>query len=161
MGEQLLVVIHGSIFYKGVELIGLDMYLEKRNKFAEPIDDGTGEKYYKWEEVSYWRKANEIHRWFLDYLNLDGGFNCGHAEIGKEGLQELVDTCKFVLGRKGKNDAIKVAEEKLPTQGGFFFGSIDYDEYYYEDLKYTIKELEKAIQEIDWDNEIVAYSCWW
>ena len=142
--------------------MGLDMYLDKRYKFAEQlIDEETGEKYYDWQGVGYWRKANEIHKWFIDHLGLPEDFNCEHAEVSKEDLEELIETCKFVLGRRDKNDAIKVAEEKLPTQGGFFFGGTDYDEYYYEDLEYTIKELEGVIQETDWDNEIVAYGCWW
>ena len=138
------------------------MYLEKRSKFAEQlIDEETGERYYNWYEVAYWRKANEIHKWFIDHLGLPEDFNCEHAEVSKEDLEELIETCKFVLGRKGRNDAIKVAEERLPTQGGFFFGSTDYDDYYYEDLEYTIKELEKVILETDWENEIVTYGCWW
>ena len=138
------------------------MYLEKRHKFAEQlIDEETGEKYYNWKDIVYWRKCNQIHEWFISYLGLEEDFNCGHAEVSKEDLESLVDTCKFVLGRRGKNDAIKVAEEKLPTQGGFFFGSIEYDDYYYKDLEYTIKELESVIQKTDWENEIVCYSCWW
>ena len=147
---------------KEARLIGLDMYLEKRNQFAQPfIDEETGERDYAWEEVAYWRKANEIHKWFIDYLGLEENFNCEHAEVTKEDLEKLIETCKFVLGRKGKNDAIKVAKEKLPTQDGFFFGDTEYDEYYYQHLKYTIAELERVISETDWDNEIVCYSCWW
>ena len=142
--------------------MGLDMYLEKRSKFAEQfIDEETGEKYYDWEEVAYWRKANEIHKWFIDYLGLEGNFNCEYAEVTKDDLENLIDTCKFVLGRKDKNDAIKIAKEKLPTQEGFFFGDTEYDVYYYKHLEYTIKELERVILETDWDNEVVCYSCWW
>ena len=143
--------------------MGLDMYLEKRSKFAEQlIDEDTGERYYDcWEQVVYWRKANEIHRWFIDHLGLDEDFNCKYAEVTKEDLQELVDTCKFVLDHKGRNDAIKIAEEELPTQGGFFFGSTDYDDYYYEELEETIPLVERVIDETDWDNEIVAYYAWW
>lgn len=138
------------------------MYLEKRSKFAEQlIDEETGEKYYDWQEVGYWRKANQIHRWFLDHLGLNSDFNCEHAEVSKEDLEQLVETCKLVLGRKDKNDAFRVAEENLPTQSGFFFGHTEYDDYYYEDLEYTIKEVENVIQETFWDGEIVAYSCWW
>ena len=142
--------------------MGLDMYLEKRDKNARQlINEETGKSYYEWENVAYWRKANEIHKWFLDYYNLDYDFNCELQEVSKEALQELVDTCKFVLGRKGKNDEKFVAESKLPTQGGFFFGGTDYDEYYYGHLESTIDQLEKVIRETDWENEIVCYECWW
>ena len=137
------------------------MYLMKRSKNDIPVLNEEGGKDYHWEDVAYWRKANEIHRWFLDYCNLDGDFNCEYAEIGKDGLEELVETCKLVLGRKGKVDAKRVAEQNLPTQSGFFFGSVDYDDWYYEDLESTIEQVEKILETTDWDNEIVVYSCWW
>jgi hypothetical protein len=35
-----------------------------------------------------------------------------------------------------------VAEQLLPTQSGFFFGSTEYDADYLEDVKQTIIELE-------------------
>ena len=33
-------------------------------------------------------------------------------------------------------DDNSLAEELLPTRSGFFFGSTDYDEWYFEDIKY-------------------------
>ena len=49
----------------------------------------------------------------------------------------------------------------LPTQGGFFFGSTDYDKYYMEDIKYTIDILEKILEETDFDTEAVCYHSSW
>jgi len=43
----------------------------------------------------------------------------------------------------------KKAIELLPTQEGFFFGSTDYDQYYYEDLIYTQKMLTAELKEDD------------
>lgn len=137
------------------------MYMFARSKNEIPVLNEEGHKEYNWNEVAYWRKANEIHRWFIDYLGLDSDFNCEYAEVTKEDLEELVDTCKLVLEHKDKCDATKVAMENLPTQGGFFFGGTDYDDYYYEDLENTVSQMERVINETDWENEIVAYSCWW
>jgi len=54
-----------------------------------------------------------------------------------------------------------VAERLLPTKSGFFFGGTDYDEYYIEDLKDTVKILERALNEIDFKHERLIYSSSW
>ena len=56
-------------------------------------------------------------------------------------LKELVDICKKVL------DDHSLAEELLPTEEGFFFGSTDYDEYYYKDLEETVEMLEPLLED--------------
>jgi hypothetical protein len=43
----------------------------------------------------------------------------------------------------------EVCDEFLPTQGGFFFGSTDYDTYYLYDLRKTIE----IIDALDLDGE--------
>lgn len=58
---------------------------------------------------------------------------------------------------KGKSDLysrlsdiisdLAVGEELLPTTSGFFFGSTDYDQYYYQDIKETYEGLDKIIKE--------------
>jgi hypothetical protein len=42
-----------------------------------------------------------------------------------------------------------VAQELLPTEAGFFFGSQEYDEYYYRDLELTKRILEAAIADAE------------
>ena len=46
----------------------------------------------------------------------------------------------------------EVAEDLLPTQGGFFFGSTDYDEWYLEGIKDCKDQLDEAIA--DYEAEI-------
>ena len=106
------------------------------------------------EEVMYWRKANQIHKWFVDNIQ-NGVDDCGNYAVSLEKLQELVDLCKQVLENPEK------ASELLPTQSGFFFGGIEYDEYYFEDLEKTIKGLEEIIPTIDGLNNSLEYSSSW
>ena len=128
--------------------MGLDMYLQRKSKNALPDKKGA------WNEVMYWRKANQIREWFATHL--EGGVeNCKFSYVTKENLKELVDTCKTVL------DNHDSAPELLPTSNGFFFGSTAYDEWYFEDLKETAEGLERVIRETDWENEDVAYYEWW
>ena len=49
-------------------------------------------------------------------------------KIERKDVEELLDRCNQVLEDHSK------AEELLPTEDGFFFGSTDYDKYYFEDV---------------------------
>jgi hypothetical protein len=92
------------------------------------------------ETVAYWRKANHIHQWFVE--NCQGGVDeCQESYLKLEKLEELLEVCKKV--EKTPN----LAPDLLPTQSGFFFGSTDYDEGYFEDIRYTIVTIEGLISE--------------
>lgn len=64
----------------------------------------------------------------------------------------MLDTCKQV---KGDNS---LAEELLPTVEGFFFGDTEYDEYYFDDIQYTIDTLTQILKEEDEYNKNHFYS---
>ena len=106
------------------------------------------------EEVAYWRKANAIHGWFVDNVQ-NGVDNCGYYEVTKEKLEELLLLTRAVL------DYPKLAPKILPTREGFFFGSTEYDEYYFEDLRHTEKVLKKVLEETNWEREMVVYHSSW
>jgi hypothetical protein len=93
-------------------------------------DIDTGKINYITEEVCTWRKANGIHAWFVNNCQ-DGNDDCKRYYVSIEKLKELHGIIVKIL------DNFKLAEELLPTQSGFFFGSYDYDEYYFDDLKFT------------------------
>lgn len=88
--------------------------------------------------VAYWRKANAIHKWFVDTRG-DGEDNQHPIWVCAEHLEELLDLCNQVLADHSK------ADELLPTEGGFFFGGTEYDEYYFQDLEYTQRRLTELI----------------
>jgi hypothetical protein len=151
--------------------MGLDMYLEKRTdvrhwsfqkdeeQFEVVIKKG-GVTYPSiksdritniTEELGYWRKANQIHRWFVENVQ-DGVDNCGEYFVSKADLQSLLDVCLAV-----KLDHSQ-AEELLPAASGFFFGNTDYDEWYYNDIDNTINILKEALTD---DNASYYYSSSW
>lgn len=92
------------------------------------------------EEVGYWRKANAIHKWFVDNVQ-DGDDNCQSYEVSLDSLKTLRDLCQEVL------DNPDLAIEKLPPCEGFFFGSTDVDEYYLTTLKNTIEIIDRVLSE--------------
>lgn len=138
------------------------------------------------EEVGYWRKANQIHNWFVENIQ-DGVDDCGyHREVREDDLKELLDICQTVLkncelvdgqvcngytyengeripimedGKYVKDPS--VAEELLPTTSGFFFGSYDYDEYYVDDIKNTIDIITKVLETTDFETQMIYYCSSW
>src|SRR4051812_38424335 len=85
--------------------MGLDMYLtrrtyvgrDERNKSNVNIKgvDGAKVKYVD-EDAGYWRKANHIHRWFVE--NVQGGQDdCREYYVSREQLGELLKTVNRVL----------------------------------------------------------------
>lgn len=99
--------------------------------------------------VVYWRKANAIHNWFVNNY-ADGVDNCNPIIVSGDDLIKLRDLCQQILKDH------KLAEQLLPTQGGFFFGSTDYDDWYYSNLEDTVDML----KDID-ENAMYEYQASW
>lgn len=105
------------------------------------------------EEVGYWRKANHIHNWFVENCQ-DGVDECQTTEIYIEQLTDLLQVCKKVINNKD------LASELLPTSKGFFFGGTEYDEYYFNDIEYTIKIIESLFKEDNTNSSFYYHSSW-
>jgi len=88
--------------------------------------------------VATWRKANQVHKWFVDTIQ-NGVDDCGTYYLELEQLEPLRALCQKAL------DQPALASTLLPTQSGFFFGSYEYDEWYWEDIKGTIAQLDWVI----------------
>ncbi len=103
------------------------------------------------ERVGYWRKANQIHDWFVKNVQ-KGEDDCKQYFVSLEKLKELLELCRKVLRSK------KRASELLPTSAGFFFGGTEYDDSYFQDLKDTVKILNPLIKEIEAEAKNKVYS---
>lgn len=104
----------------------------------------------------YWRKVNAIHKWFVDNL-ANGVDECQQIYVPREKLLSLRDTVEMVS--RSKNEA--VAHEYLPTASGFFFGSTEYDEWYWSDLEYTAKELSRVLAVTENERVDFIYQASW
>ena len=89
--------------------------------------------------MGYWRKSNMIHHWFVNNL-ADGVDECQPITVRREDLEQLKEVCINVIA------VPEMAEELLPTGSGFFFGSTDYDEYYFGDLNDTIGIINRCLE---------------
>jgi hypothetical protein len=184
--------------------MGLDMYLYKKTflktgkHWEEPkrqtITIETGgvvDQNIKLERVSFitetvgeWRKANQIHNWFVDNVQ-EYVDDCKEHHVSIEQLEELLETCKKVVmslviskvettqmevySMQEKKTVMEdwvtfldtsIAEELLPTQSGFFFGSTDYDHGYLQDLEDTIEILETVLSEDNDMSDFYYQSSW-
>jgi hypothetical protein len=141
--------------------MGLDQYLyaskytspaewrgeAERKVFNDILKSIDGEKFVDTElpsltvdlKVGYWRKANQIHQWFVKNVQ-SGEDNCAEYWVDRDKLIELRDLCKLALKEKNK------ADELLPTQSGFFFGSTEIDEWYWQDVESTIEIIDKCLK---------------
>ena len=148
--------------------MGLDMYLYRKSwvktghyyldEHREEIkitrggkDVDTSKIRYIIEEACYWRKANAIHRWFVDNVQ-KGVDDCGEYRVNEETLRDLLNICKEILDDHDK------AYKLLPTQEGFFFGSTAYDEYYFSDIQHTYDALLNVLE--DDASEYTYHSSW-
>lgn len=124
--------------------MGLDMYLVKEK------EDGLDFEH----ELAYWRKANQIHAWFVRNVQ-NGVDDCEAYVVSKEKLMALLEDCKAVL--EDRNNA----EKLLPVQSGFFFGGTNYDEWYFADIEETVTIIEGILDNHDFENEKLLYCSSW
>jgi hypothetical protein len=105
-------------------------------------------------EVGYWRKANAIHRWFV--ANVQNGVDdCGTYPVSRDQLRELLRLCKEISADN------TLAESLLPTQGGFFYGGLGYDEFYFYSVEDTIVIIEKILETLSEEVFELTYSSSW
>jgi hypothetical protein len=104
-------------------------------------------------QVAYWRKANQIHKWFVDNVQ-DGEDDCREYSVDREQLQKLLDTCTKV-----KADG-SLAGDYLPPSAGFFFGSNEIDEWYWQDIDNTIEMLTDTLAHTPDDYGFTYQSSW-
>lgn len=172
-----------------VDAVDMELVEDYRSEYVLRFSSWDSEKKRGWktiiEYIADWRKANHIHKWFVDNVQ-DGVDDCGTYEVSKEQFEELLDICKKVIngtklvkGWKSNGQALEdgewvncyddgeyvedssVAEELLPTTSGFFFGSTEYDQWYIEDVKYTIEVIENVLNTTNFEHEIIMYSSSW
>lgn len=139
-------------------------------------------------EIITWRKENHIHAWFVHNVqnNVD---QCEDAVVTKEQLIKFVGICEQLLASieltPGDVDAGKImragsheweqlydighvltpgsqelAEQLMPTQVGFFFGSTQYNEWYWKSLNEALRMLKPVLESMAEDDTVVYWSSW-
>ena len=121
---------------------------ERNSKLINELEDEK-EKINPWNEGAYFRKVNFLIP-FFGYEE-----NCSNIEIDKYQVEDLIEACKEVLANHDK------ASFLLPTQAGFFFGSTDYDDWYFDDVESVKTTFESILEDFDQEEDILTMHCWW
>ena len=131
--------------------MGLDMYLHKKvyqyrnpdgtltsDTSALAFDDfGRSNGTYVVTQAAYWRKANQIHRWFVDNV-CEGNDDCKPYYCGKDKVKELVGVCRKVL------EVLDGAVLDVDKEKAGYYGDGE-DPH---SIKFDISNLEKAYSSI-------------
>ncbi len=157
--------------------MGLDMYLNKKTYIGATYDHNkiTGKitlsnekgKFpinlkrvtYVIEEVGYWRKANAIHNFFVNECQ-DGEDDCKEYYVPIHILNKLYKICIEIhlihKHQSNTEEGIKRITELLPPKKGFFFGSNEINDDYFDDIQHTITILEPLL-----NSDYIYYQSSW
>jgi len=105
--------------------------------------------------IGYWRKANAVHGWFVDNVQ-DGEDECKPHHVSREQLEELKNECLQSLAVRAGATSIG---DTLEPRAGFFFGSTEKDDWYYQDLVETVKIVDGALA-LDNNYSFIYQSSW-
>lgn len=145
MGLDIFLDIYGM--YSSSEIKGEINLTRKGKSLLIPLTDVN----YIVLNGIYWRKANHIHRWFVDNIQ-DGVDDCKEYFVPKEKLYQLLNTCEEIA--KGRTDY-----SELSATSEFFFGSIEYDEGYIEECKRTAAVLKILLKKYP-EDKFYYHSSW-
>jgi len=118
--------------------MGLDMYLYEKQT----------------HEIAYWRKANAIHGWIINYTNSVD--DCTPISLNKRDLHVLREICIEVLNAHSEEKAMDL----LPPTPGFFFGADEIGDWYWKDIEDTIDKLNTALEQ-SVDDAMFEYQASW
>lgn len=108
------------------------------------------------DEIEYtYRKFNFLRLWLVNNNDYDDTANLDVVDLPYENLLKLRKDCKTVLDDHDKADSI------LPTQDGFFFGSTDYDDWYFNDVKKLYTDLNEIVNNYGENIAYITYEEWW
>ena len=103
-------------------------------------------------EIADFRKINFLFKFFKDKI---GDKNPTTIEVTTDDLEELRERCIKVLADH------TLAEELLPTCSGFFFGSTEYNKYYFKDVLRVLDTCEALLKQPLDDGERYELYVWY
>ena len=135
-----------DMYFKGKRYISNFDFMPDEQPLNARIRKSLGVEHYNSESTSaevainlgYWRKANQIHKWFVDNVQ-NGTDDCRETYVERRLMEKLRDLCSKALETRDAS--------LFPPQAGFFFGPTDIDEYYWADVEYTKELMDKLLSD--------------
>lgn len=102
-------------------------------------------------EVGYFRKVNPLIAWFETH--------CGPVEnaverpVSRTELEALLSDLECLTPEN--------CREFFPTTEGFFFGSQEYDQYYWKEVEIVKSWLRSTLDSFDFERKVLLLWAWW
>ena len=113
--------------------------------------NGINWEWFRKPNAAYFRKVNSIYAYFADRLEDE------KCVVTKSDIIDIMNKAIQVLSEHDE----ETSKDLLPTQGGFFFGSTDYDDWYYQDMINILNKFGKLLKDWTDDDDIVfVYMSW-
>lgn len=114
------------------ELKGLQEHIFERNFLGKDCSYGVG----------YFRKFNALHNWIVKNC-ANGVDECQEIILKRSDIEKILFICKEIQSDHSK------APKLMPTGAGFFFGSTEYDDWYFEDIDCAIDLMTEILKVLD------------
>lgn len=130
--------------------MGLDIYMLKVKKTANEVESVKDVDLSNAVETAYFRKVNCLYGYFEDEMEDER-----LSFVDKYDVVDIINRAESIIqkAQEKPNDWQEFAEDTLPTRGGFFFGSTEYDEWYLEGLEQIIDQLSSVLA--NWDDDSI------
>ena len=100
---------------------------------------------YASHEDMYYRKVNFLYAFFSEKLDNE------ECVVTRHDCEQIIKFGELILETRDMD----IAKKLLPTQSGFFFGSTDYDDYYYIDVKDAVEQFKEYLN--DWTDDTIGW----
>ena len=130
--------------------MGLDMYLNIHSQWYDYGDGKLVKKPHPGTDVDkvktarvihevYWRKANQIHNWFVENVQ-DGDDDCGEYDVATSDIESLLATCNRLIDEVCKVDKYLHLDKRYIKKH-----KKDHEKYGHHDYDGEISNLEEKI----------------
>ena len=139
--KETLIAILESYKVYGFEFVRLEDCAEDEIEYWV---NSIIESYTNREDM-YYRKVNLLYAYFADRLDNES------CIVTRHDCEDIIKKCEIVLEKEDES----ISESLLPTQGGFFFGSTQYDDNYYYDVRDVLNQFKEYLN--NWTDETIGW----
>ena len=125
---------------------------------------GEVERYCIFEQLARIPKANQIFNWFIQNV-MNGEPSKKHYNVTKDQLSMLLDALNKVKNSISEVGIVneKVAKCVMPvlTNGGYFFGTTEYDAIYTAQIIDAIDIINNILSTTDFNEQAIYFNATW
>lgn len=159
---------YDQVYEKVVAQLGKDQMFKRYDFYLERLEqdklnfkqfkewlEQKAKTYYKVSDC-YFRKVNFLYAFFKE----DMVDECCLVDAWM--IDDLIERCEDVLEHHKKDayGGVEFARLNLPTQDGFFFGGIEYDDWYFDDVADCLKQMKKLRKSLKDGDKVYGEFSW-